>query len=420
MVSAARQSLSIPATALLDPRVIDDPYPFYRRLHAEAPVWRVPGTKVVVVSSYDLLTEATARVEDFSSNMRCLLYKNDDGLPEQLPLDDMSQRTLVTADPPAHTLHRRTVFPELVAKRMIALEPGIRELAVGSVQGAVDEGRVEFMATVANLVPITVVNDLVGFRDSDPLDLLQAAFDSTAMLGSLVTLADFDSLIVRIDAVQTWVRQQLETVRAEDSGQHDDRDSDNVLGTIAAGVEDGTFSEDEATLMLHTLLGAGGETTSSLLGNSALILAERPDLQQQLRERPDLLPSFVEEVLRLEAPLRMMLRSVARATSLGGVDLQEGDTLILLFGAANRDPAQYERPDELDLDRDQLRTHLAFGKGIHYCVGARLARLEGQIVLAELLARTSLIELDPDESPRRAASLLVRRYDRLPLKLTPA
>ncbi len=412
MVTAAGPSLSIPATALLDLEVIDDPYPFYRRLHAEAPVWRVPSTRVVVVSSFDLVTEATARVEDFSSNMRCLLFKNEDGLPEQLPFDDMSQQTLVTADPPAHTLHRRTVFPELVAKRMIALEPGIRDLAVDCVQRAVDEGRVDFMATVANLVPITVVNDLVGFRDSDPLDLLRAAFDSTAMLGSVLTLADLDSLIGRIDAVQTWIGEQLETVRSEDS--------DKVLGTIAAGVRAGTFSEDEATMMLHTLLGAGGETTSSLLGNAAVILAERPGLQQQLRERPDQLASFIEEVLRLEAPLRMMLRSVPRPTSLGGVDLQKGDTLILLFGAANRDPAQYERPDELDLDRDQQRTHLAFGKGIHYCVGARLARLEGQIVLAELLARTSLIELDPEESPRRAASLLVRRFDRLPLRLTPA
>ncbi len=412
MVTDASPSLSIPATALLDPQVIDDPYPFYRRLHAEAPVWRVPGTKVVVVSSYDLVTEATARVEDFSSNMRCLLYKNDDGLPEQLPFDDMSQRTLATADPPAHTLHRRTVFPELVAKRMIALEPGIRELAVDCVQRAVDLGRTDFMATVANLVPITVVNDLVGFRDSDPLDLLQAAFDSTAMVGSALTLSDLDGLIVRIDAVQEWIGRQMEMVRTEDS--------DKVLGTITAGVDAGTFSEDEATLMLHTLLGAGGETTSSLLGNAAVILAERPDLQQQLREQPDLLPSFIEEVLRLESPVRMMLRSVSRLTSLGGVDLEEGDSLILFFGAANRDPAQYERPDELDLDRDMLRTHLAFGKGIHYCVGARLARLEGEIVLAELLARTSLIELDPDEAPRRAASLLVRRHDRLPLKLTPA
>src|SRR6478736_3900083 len=108
---------TIPGTALLDPQVIDDPYEFYRRLHELAPVWRVPGTNVVTVSSFDLVTEATARVEDFSSNMKALLFKNDDGLPEQLSFADMSQQTLATADPPDHSLHRGTVFPELVAKR---------------------------------------------------------------------------------------------------------------------------------------------------------------------------------------------------------------------------------------------------------------------------------------------------------------
>ena len=402
----------VPATALLDPVVIEDPYPFYRRLQAEAPVWRVPGTQVVVVSSFALVTEATARVEDFSSHMKALLFKNDEGLPEQLSFGNMAQQTLATADPPDHSLHRGTVFPELVAKRMLALEPGISALAADSVQRALAEGRTDFMATVGNLVPITVVNDLVGFRESDPQDLLKAAFDSTAMLGSVLTSAELDALIGRIEPVHEWIRQQMEAVRAEDS--------DKVLGTIATGVEAGTFSEYEATIMLHTLLSAGGETTSSLLGNAVLMLAERPELQQQLRQEPERIMDFIEEVLRLESPFRMMMRSVPRPTSLGGVELHEGDTLLMLFGAANRDPTQFARPDEVDLDRGNVRTHLAFGKGIHYCVGARLARLEGQIGLAELLARTSHIELDPDVAPRRARSLLVRRLDRLPLTLTPA
>jgi cytochrome P450 family 144 len=402
----------IPATALLAPEVIDDPYPFYRRLREEAPVWRVPGTNVVAVSSFDLVTEATGRVEDFSSHMKCLLFKNDDGLPEQLSFGDMSQQTLVTADPPEHSLHRRTVFPELVAKRMVALEPGISELAKVYVGRAVAAGRTDFMASVGNIVPITVINDLVGFRDSDPYDLLQAACDSTALLGSVLTSADLDTLLGRIDVVHAWIAKQMEMVRADDS--------DKVLGTITAGVEAGTFSEYEATVILHTLLSAGGETTSSLLGNAVLILAERPELQQRLRDHPVQLASFIEEVLRLESPLRMMIRSVPRPTSLGGVDIQEGETLLLLFGAANRDPAQFARPDHLDLDRDNSRTHLAFGKGIHYCVGARLARLEAQIVLAELLEQTSLIELDPDTAPGRAASLLVRRFNSLPVKLTPS
>jgi cytochrome P450 len=410
MTEAVNQTLQ--ATLLLDTEVIDDPYPFYRRLLAKAPAWRVPGTAVVVISSFELINEAVARVGDFSSHMKCLLYKDEEGLPQQLSFGDMGQQTLATADPPEHALHRKTVFPDLVAKRMVSLEPFISDLATACVRDAVAEQATDFMATVGNVVPITVVNDLVGFQGSDPAVLLQAAFDSTATLGSVLSLTDLDALITRIGEVQDWIVTQLENADTGLDG--------HLLGTIARGVSAGTFGKYEATVMLHTLLSAGGETTSSLLGNAVRILAERPGLQDQLRRDPALVPSFVEEVLRLESPFRMMMRSVPANTAIGGVDVDEGDTVLLLFGAANRDPQQWERPDDLDLSRDMARTHLAFGKGIHYCVGARLARLEAGIVLGELLARTSSIELDPDRPPRIVQSLLVRRLATLPLRITSA
>jgi cytochrome P450 family 144 len=410
MTEVVNQTLD--ATLLLDAEVIDDPYPFYRRLLAEAPAWRVPGTAVVAISSFELINDAVGRVEDFSSNMKCLLYKNAVGLPEQLSFGDIGQQTLATADPPEHALHRKTVFPDLVAKRMVSLEPFISDLATICVRNAVAEQTTDFMATVGNVVPITVVNDLVGFQGSDPTALLHAAFDSTAMLGAVLPLTELDALITRIGKVQHWIVTQLQSVDTGLDG--------HLLGTIARGVSAGTFGEYEATVMLHTLLSAGGETTSSLLGNAVRILAERPDLQDQLRSDPSLVPSFAEEVLRLESPFRVMLRSVPADTTIGGVDVRAGDTVLLLFGAANRDPQQWERPDYLDLYRDMARTHLAFGKGIHYCVGARLARLEADIVLRELLARTSSIELDPERPPRIVQSLLVRRLAQLPLRLTSA
>src|SRR5450432_2802154 len=118
-------SQAIPGTLLLDPKVIENPYPFYGELHRYAPVWQVPGAEVFAVSSHALLTEATGRVEDFSSNMHCFLYRNEQGLPSRLPLGDAGSRTLATADPPIHTAHKRTVFPEFVAKRMALLEPEI-------------------------------------------------------------------------------------------------------------------------------------------------------------------------------------------------------------------------------------------------------------------------------------------------------
>jgi len=126
----------VPGTLLLDPKVIEDPYPFYRQLHRYAPVWRVPGTEVFVVSSFALLAEAVTRVEDFSSNIRCLLYRDENGLPGRLTFDDSSTQTLATADPPAHTLQRTMVFPNFVAKRMALLEPDVVDLAKGCVASA--------------------------------------------------------------------------------------------------------------------------------------------------------------------------------------------------------------------------------------------------------------------------------------------
>ena len=120
---------AIAPTQLLDSRVIDDPYPFYRRLRAQAPVWEIPGTGLFTVSTFDLLAEVTGRVEDFSSNITCLLYRDDSGLPCRLPFADADSQALATADPPAHALHRSTVFPELVAKRMEQLEPDIVAIA---------------------------------------------------------------------------------------------------------------------------------------------------------------------------------------------------------------------------------------------------------------------------------------------------
>jgi len=141
------------------------------------------------------------------------------------------------------------------------------------------------------------------------------------------------------------------------------------------------------------MLAAGGESTTSLIGNAVRLLADHQDLQQRLRQQPELIPSFVEEALRLESPFRHHMRSVSKDTTLGGVDIPAGATVLLFWGAANRDPAVFERPDEVVLGRP--RRHVAFGRDIHYCVGAPLARLEARVVLTVLLNCTSSITLDP-------------------------
>jgi cytochrome P450 family 144 len=399
----------IPGTLLLDPKVIEDPYPFYRQLHRHAPVWHVPGTEVFVVSSFALLAEAAARVQDFSSNMPCLLYRDENGLPSRLSFGDSSLQALATADPPLHTLHRTTVFPNFVARRMTLLEPEIIDLATGCVRRALDKRNVDFMTEVANVVPITVISRLIGFRNSDLDRLLRAAFDSTEMVGATVSRERLIELITRSSDLGAWIADQL-AIAASEPGE-------DILSSVGRGVETGALSAGVGIVILQTLLAAGGESTTSLIGNAVRLMADHPDLQQQLRQRPELIPNFVEEALRLESPFRHHMRSVPRDTTLGDVDIPAGATVLMFWGAANRDPAAFERPDEIVLGRP--RRHVAFGRDIHFCVGAPLARLEARVVLTVLLEHTRSITLDPGQPPRWVNSLLSRRHAPLPVQLLP-
>jgi cytochrome P450 len=364
---------------------------------------------VFTVTTFELVAEATSRVEDFSSNIECLLYRDDDGLPRRLPFGDAGVQALATADPPAHALHRGTVFPQLVAKRMAELEPDVVDTTNRCVARALEGGTVEFMSAIGNVVPITIVSRLIGFHDSDLNQLLSAAFDSTAMLGSTLTLDELIELIDRIGEIQTWIADQLSQAIKEPS--------DDLLGAVARGVDAGVFSDFEAHTILHTLLSAGGESTTSLLGNAVRILAEDQELQQHLRQNSEQIPVFVEEALRMEPPFRYHMRSVSNDTTLGGVDISADATVLLLWAAANRDPVEFERPDEVDLDRAAPRHHVSFGRGIHHCVGAPLARIEARNVLKVLLDRTSSITLDSEHAPRWVNSLMVRRHEQLPVRL---
>lgn len=400
------------APSLLDPAQIDEPASLYRSLVASAPVWRVPGTSVVVVSSFVAVDEALRRPEDFSSNIRSILFRDEVGCPATVPFGDASLDVLATADPPIHTAHRRAVFPELVARRMAELRPAIEQLAEERLGLLLDEEHPEFMGAVGDAVPIRVISRLIGFADEDPEMLLAAAFDSTAMLAGTEPLDQLMACMARTGEIFGWIGEQLDT--AVTTGE-----ADGILSVVAAAVVDGTIERDAGLVMMHTLLSAGGESTTSLLGNAVHLLATRPDLQRSVRREPDLLEPFIEETLRLESPFRHHLRHAPRATQLGGVDIPAGSTVLLLWAAANRDPAEFDRPDDVVLDRSAPRHHLGFGRGLHFCVGAPLARLEAQAVLAGLLERTGWLELDPERRPQRVRSLMIRRFDSLHLRITP-
>jgi cytochrome P450 len=395
---------------LLDPQVLEDPYPFYRQLVAEAPVWRIPGTDIVLVSSFAAVSEAVNRTADFSSNLLGLLYRNDDGTPGVASFDP-GIHSLATADPPVHAAHRSAIFPELVARRMSRLRGEIEELASHFVSGALEHERVEAMGALANPIPIRVVSKLIGFQHEDPDNLLQVAFTTTAMLAATGPLEHQLSAMEQSMDVVSWIVEQVDDAI-------NGRPADGLLSVVAQAVKAGDLESADAFAVMATLLSAGGESTTSLLGNALHHLATHPELQAHLRAHPAVLTSFIEEMLRLESPFRYHLRHATKPTDLLGVEVPAGASLLLLWGAANRDPSEFDRPDELVLDRPAPRHHVAFGRGIHLCVGAPLARLEADVILTEVLQRTSHIELDPDDAPIREHSLAVRRFQRLPLRLS--
>jgi cytochrome P450 len=398
------------ATLLLDPSVVDDPYAFYRRLVAEVPVWCVPDTNIVIVSSFDAVTEVVSRVDDFSSNLHAIIYRSALGTPALLPFEAGGLQTLAVADPPVHSKHRSTVFPELVARRMATLRPDVEALTDEHLDKALSRPSFEVMNDLANAIPIRVVSRLIGFQDADPERLLAAAFDSTAMLAATGTLEEIQGAMGRTAEIMSWIGGQLQ--RAVDRG------GEGILGVTGAAVAAGDLEFGEGLVIMHTLLSAGGESTTSLLGNAIHLLASNPELQVRLRDDPQLVAAFIEEALRLESPFRYHLRHATRATEVRGVRIEAGSTVLLFWGAANRDPAEYEGPDDVVLDRPTPKHHLAFGRGIHFCVGAPLARLEAQIVLARLLAETEEFTLDPEHPPVRIDSLMVRRFSTLPLMVT--
>jgi cytochrome P450 len=404
---------TISGRSLLDDAILDAPYQFYQRLVSEAPVWRVGESDVYVASSYEAVVQACRRVEDFSSQLRYVLYRDDQGLPgreRHAVADNDAAKILATADPPRHGEHKRIISPEFSPKRVASLAPHIASLTHQRLAAGLAAGRMEFMSQLANLIPIEIVCDLIALKERDVQALYRSAIVQTDMLAAAVSRDELQQLLSFSTDVIAWMYVQLEqAVKAPGEG---------ILGLLATAINENAIDHMIALAIVMTLFAAGGESTSSLIGNCVYMLACDGQMQQRLRANADLIPKFVEEVLRLESPFRHHMRFVTRPSTLCGVEMVEGSTLLLLWGAANRDPAQFDRPDLVDLDRP--RRHVGFGSGIHTCIGNTLARLEARIVLETLLASTAEFALNSDESPRWVRSLAVRRLQTLPMHLRPS
>jgi cytochrome P450 family 144 len=395
------------ATTFFGYESLQDPYPLYERMRATGPVHRIGDSEFYAVCGWDAVDDANSRPEDFSSNLTATMTYTADGAVKPFQMDPLGGPThvLATADDPAHAVHRKLVVRHLAAKRIRALERFVAATADQLWNDGVHDGRIEWMGAMANRLPMMVVAELIGVPDTDVTQLVQWGYAATQLLEGLVCADQLDASGVAVLELAGYITERFRLAAA---GR-----PDNLLGELATACASGELDVVSAQVMMVTLFAAGGESTASLLGSAAWMLAHRPDIQQQLRENPELLGAFIEETLRYEPPFRGHYRHVRNDTALGGVHLPADSHLLLLWGAANRDPDHFETPGAFRLDRAEAKGHISFGKGAHFCVGAALARLEAQIVLRMLLDRTSVIEA-ADVGPW-LPSILVRRLERLEL-----
>ncbi|MEE4024890.1 cytochrome P450 [Gordonia sp. PKS22-38] len=395
---------------------LDNPYPYFEHLRSVAPVARLDDSPFYLVSSWDLVAEAVSRPDDFSSNLTATMVWTADGTVTEYPILELGSplHALATADDPVHRDHRKLVMPSLVAKRMKDLEPFIdRTLTrlwndgVGSV--GLGSGRIDWMTAVAQQLPMAVVAELLGFPTYDIDDLVRWSFAATVLLDGVVTAEQLEAAGVAVGELSSHVAAAFREA-IEGSGK-------GVMGDLATVVRRGDLEEETAVVMLIQLVAAGAESTVSLLGNAVWLLGQQPELVGQLRDDRDLVPTFIEEALRVESPFRGPYRHVVTDTTLGDVTLPAGSHLYLAWGSANRDAEQFDEPDRVVLDPSRRRPHLGFGKGMHLCVGAAVARLEARTAINFLLDSTTEFVVHGD-NPEWERSLLVRRLRTLPLTVS--
>lgn len=399
---------------LFEPNVIANPQTLYARLRAETPMARVAETGVHLIATWDLIEEALARESDFSANLTGVLMRTPSGdpsifwLPESMRED--AGYVIATADEPAHSVHRAIVQPRFAGTFVSMLEEPVRRWARDAIREWLRGGAGDFIP-IAELVPAGVVGSLLGLPEGDV-----SRFRTWAMIGG-------DILAGNLDASRLGLLAAEAVKMGEYLGEHLDRAMEDLqrdadaplMHALARGVVEGRIGRGAAVGIATVMFSAGGESTAALIGSTVRRLAEDPETTRVLRERPELVPNFVEEVARLEPPFNFHYRVVRQHCELGGFELHSGDRLMLLWASANRDPAHFEDPNALRLDRKHNKNHLTFGRGGHFCIGAPIARMEARIVCAELLDAIDSISLRPGREPVYANSIMSRRLEHLPI-----
>jgi cytochrome P450 len=392
---------------LFEPEVVQSPFFQYRQLQEHCPVYRVPDEDLFLVTRYDDCVDVLTDPVTFSSKAGPGLRQKQYASARKV-LDDGHQivRTLLTNDPPSHTRYRRLVNRAFTARRVGALEPGVKQIVARLAESMAARGTVDFVTAFAQPLPLIVISQFLGVPEDD-LDMFKRwSDDAASVLGG--TLSEAEQVRVNTSLVE------LLQYFADRSAERRASPSSDFLGALVT-MEDGGLSVEEVIAIAYVVLVAGNETTVNLMSSAVLMLLQDDALMAGVRADRSLVPVLVEEALRLQSPIQGFPRRVTADTVIGDVPVPAGSQVMVMIAAANRDPAVFDAADEARLDLGS-RPHIAFGKGIHFCVGAALSRLEAEIGLNALLDRFGTLELqDPDFVPIYADNAILRSLLSLPV-----
>jgi cytochrome P450 len=396
-----------------DTSLVDDPHAYFDYLRAKGPVTPLPHRNVLAVTGYEEAVQVTLDTEHFSSVVA--VTGPIPGLPFTPEGDDITDAVnaarpkmafsdqIVTEDGKRHADLRSIIATLFTPSRLKALDPKLVTTADSMIDEFAADGKVDLVRQYGGPYATLVIADLLGippairlkFRDYLK-DAIPAEIGATPEELMNNPLAQVGKEIYVLLTKRRLAQTPLGKLGSGLFGSK--REGDDILGELAAAryPDGGKPTLVDLTALGAFLFGAGQDTTNRLLANGFRVIAERPDIQAQLRADPSRIPDFIEEVLRFEGSVKTAARMCLKTTMLGGREVKAGTTLLLTYMGANRDPARFENPNDFDMDRPKLRQHLAFGRGAHTCIGAPLARSEVKVSIERLLARMGNIRLSEE------------------------
>jgi cytochrome P450 len=399
----------------LDPKVRANPYPYYAVLRRESPLHpMIPGVPIFTVSRYEDVQFVLHHPELFSSTAFRVLFQGglslspNSGVLAGHPLIDSPM--MISVDPPDHMRLRGIVNRGFTPRRIRALEPRLRELAESFIAKVAAKGEMDLVRDLAIPFPVTVIAEVLGI-EPERRDQFKHWSDAT-VIGLSGVSQEFTKDEVRnsADEMADYIARVANERRA--------KPKDDLISLLVRAEGGEALSTGEVLSFVFLLLVAGNETTTNLIGNAMKALAYHPEQLDQVYAQPELVPQMLEEALRYESPVLSLPRRATETVELPCGKVDKGTFVMVLFGSANRDEKQFPDPDVFDIHR-QPQGHLAFGHGIHFCLGAALARLEGRIAFETLLSRCRNLRLACDEVPM-IDSLALRGPKVLPLRFEPA